>query len=149
MAAVLMLGVVGYSVSGIYVLFGAPDLALTQLLVETLTIALFALVLVKLPRRFGSEPKSLLRGTRMLVATGVGVFATLAAVVISSVSPSRDVADAYIDNAAAAGGNNVVNVILTNFRALDTLGEITVLAAAATGISALVVARKRQGASPQ
>jgi multicomponent Na+:H+ antiporter subunit A len=60
--------------------------------------------------------------------------------VISTVSPDRDVAAAYIDNAAEAGGSNVVNVILTNFRALDTLGEITVLAAAGLGISALVAA---------
>jgi len=147
MAAVLMLGVVGYSVAGIYVLFGAPDLALTQLLVETLTIALFALVLVKLPRSFGSDPKSLARSTRLLVAAAVGLFATLSAVVISSVNPARDVANAYIDKAVDAGGTNVVNIILTNFRALDTLGEITVLAAAATGISALVAARKRRGDS--
>ena len=140
LAAVLLLGTVGYAVAGIYVVFGAPDLALTQLLVETLTIALFAIVLVKLPRRFGTAPMSLTARSRLFVAAAVGVFASLAAVVIATVSPDRDVAAAYIDNAAEAGGSNVVNVILTNFRALDTLGEITVLAAAGIGISALVAA---------
>lgn len=147
LAAVLMLGTVGYSVAGIYVLFGAPDLALTQILVETLTVALFALVLAKLPRRFGVEPRSLSRRVRILVAALVGVFAATAAVVISSVDAPRDVAAAYLENAPEAGGTNVVNVILTNFRALDTLGEITVLAAAALGISALVRAGRKEAAS--
>lgn len=144
LAAVLMLGLVGYSVSGIYVVFGAPDLALTQVLIETLTVALFALVLVRLPRRFGKGPQSLSERTRIAVAAIVGVFAATAAVVITSVDPDRSIANAYIANAEAAGGTNVVNIILTNFRALDTLGEITVLAAAAIGISALVAAGRRR-----
>ena len=65
MAAALLLGVVGYAVAGIYVVFSAPDLALTQLLIETLTVALFALVLVKLPRRFGRSPRSLSLSSRV------------------------------------------------------------------------------------
>jgi multicomponent Na+:H+ antiporter subunit A len=140
LAAVLLLGLVGYAVAGIYVVFGAPDLALTQVLIETLTVALFALVLVKLPRKFGTGPRSLSQRTKILVSALVGGFAATAAVVITSVEPDRLIADQYIANAEAAGGTNVVNVILTNFRALDTLGEITVLAAATIGISALVAA---------
>ena len=144
MAAVILLGTVGYSVTCIYVTFGAPDLALTQLLVETLTLALFAIVLTKLPRRFGSDPASLSPRVRLIVSATVGLFAVVAAVVINSVPVTRDVSRAYIDNALEAGGKNVVNVILTNFRALDTLGEITVLAAAGLGISALVQARRHR-----
>ncbi len=146
LAAVLLLGLVGYAVAGIYVAFGAPDLALTQVLIETLTVALFALVLVKLPRRFGTRPQSISQRTKILVSTLVGAFAATAAVVITSVEPDRTIADAYIANAETAGGTNVVNVILTNFRALDTLGEITVLAAAAVGISALVAAGRERTA---
>lgn len=143
LAAVLSLGAVGYAIAGLFVTFGAPDLALTQLLVETLTVAVFALVLIKLPRRFGVEPASLSRRLRIAVAGAVGVFAALAGVAITTVTPDRSVAEAYVENAVAAGGANVVNVILTNFRALDTLGEITVLAAAALGVGALVAARPR------
>lgn len=143
LAAVLLLGVVGYAVSGIYVVFGAPDLALTQLLIETLTVALFAIVLVRLPRRFGAEPRSLSRRVRLAVAAFVGLFVAGAAVLMTSVQPDRSVADAYIDASVDEGGRNVVNIILTNFRALDTLGEITVLAAAALGIGALVGVRRR------
>ena len=138
MAAALLLGVVGYAIAGIFVVFSAPDLALTQLLVETLTVALFALVLAKLPRLFGRGASALSSPIRIAVAVGVGVFVTIAAGMTSTVQPDRSLTDAYIAESVDAGGTNVVNVILTNFRALDTLGEITVLAAAAIGIVALV-----------
>jgi multicomponent Na+:H+ antiporter subunit A len=138
MAAALLLGVVGYAVAGIYVVFGAPDLALTQVLIETLTVALFALVLVRLPRRFGADPSSLARRARIAISVFVGVFVSAIAVIASSVDHDRTVADRYVELAPDAGGRNVVNVILTNFRAIDTLGEISVLAAAAVGISVLV-----------
>ena len=150
MAAALMLGVVGYAVAGIFVIYSAPDLALTQLLIETLTVALFALVLAKLPRRFGAGPSSLSRAARIAVATFVGVFVTLAALITTTVTPGDTLTDEYVANAPDAGGTNVVNVILTNFRALDTLGEITVLAAAGIGISALVLTgreRRRERSS--
>lgn len=149
MAAVLLLGVVGYAVAGIYTVFGAPDLALTQLLIETLTIALFALVLVRLPRRFGPDPQSVARRTRLAVSVLVGAFVATAAVLASSVEHDRTIADSYVELAPEAGGRNVVNVVLTNFRAIDTLGEITVLAAAAIGISVLVrTARRRTSDLP-
>ena len=138
MAAALMIGVVGYAVAGIYVVFSAPDLALTQLLIETLTVALFALVLAKLPRRFGAEPRSLSRRIRIGVAVLAGAVVMFAALATSAVTPDRSVADDYVALAPDAGGKNVVNVVLTNFRALDTLGEITVLVAAGVGIAALV-----------
>ncbi len=138
MAAALMIGVVGYAIAGIYVVFSAPDLALTQLLIETLTVGLFAFVLAKLPRRFGAEPRSLPFRARIAVALFAGIVVVLAALATSTVVPNRSVADEYIARASDAGGKNVVNVVLTNFRALDTLGEITVLAAAGIGIGALV-----------
>jgi multicomponent Na+:H+ antiporter subunit A len=145
MAAALLLGAVGFAVSGIYVAFGAPDLALTQLLIETFTVALFAFVLSRLPRRFGSDPASLSRRIRIGISVLAGAFVTAAAMLATSTDADRTVARFYTDNAEAAGGRNVVNVILTDFRALDTLGEITVLAAAAIGIAALVgTARSRR-----
>lgn len=144
MAAALLLGLAGYGVAGLYVAFSAPDLALTQLLIETLTIALFAFVLARLPRRFGADPGSLSRSVRVGVALFVGAFMAVAAVFATSVDPARSVAEAYVEEAVNAGGRNVVNVVLTNFRALDTLGEIAVLAAAGLGITALIVSRSRR-----
>jgi multicomponent Na+:H+ antiporter subunit A len=78
------------------------------------------------------------------VAALVGGFAAAAAVLVTAVDHDRSVADQYIALAPEAGGTNVVNIILTNFRALDTLGEITVLAAAAIGVGALVAAGRRK-----
>jgi multicomponent Na+:H+ antiporter subunit A len=142
MAAALLLGAVGFAVAGIFVTFGAPDLALTQLLIETFTVALFAFVLSRLPRRFGADPQSLSRPIRMAVACLAGVFVTSAALLATAATPDRSVAEFYAENAEEAGGRNIVNVILTDFRALDTLGEITVLGAAAIGIGALVLTRR-------
>jgi multicomponent Na+:H+ antiporter subunit A len=142
MAAALMIGVVGYAIAGIFVIFSAPDLALTQLLIETLTVALFALVLAKLPRRFGAEPRSLSLRARIAVALFAGTVITFAALATSTVTPDRSIADDYVALSPEAGGTNVVNIILTNFRALDTLGEITVLVAAGVGIGALVGSRR-------
>ena len=139
MAAALMIGVVGYAVAGIYVVFSAPDLALTQLLIETLTVGLFALVLAKLPRRFG-------RGATVALNPAPGSRWLSSRELLLSWPHSqrpRSCLIAWLPTNTSrglriAGGKNVVNVVLTNFRALDTLGEITVLAAAGIGIGALV-----------
>jgi multicomponent Na+:H+ antiporter subunit A len=146
MAAALLLGAVGFAVAGIFITFGAPDLALTQLLIEAFTVALFAFVLARLPRRFGLEPESLSRSVRIAVSALAGAFVTGAAVLMTAVDANRDIAGYYIGESVPAGGRNVVNVILTDFRALDTLGEITVLATAAIGIGALVGHRVRKRA---
>jgi multicomponent Na+:H+ antiporter subunit A len=74
-----------------------------------------------------------------MVAGFAGVFVALGALITSTVTPDRSLTATYVQQAEDAGGRNVVNIILTNFRALDTLGEITVLAAAAIGITTLVV----------
>ena len=73
----------------------------------------------------------------------VGIFVTTASLRAASIDHDRTIADTYVELAPEAGGENVVNIILTNFRALDTLGEITVLAAAAAGITALVTSARR------
>ncbi len=144
LAAVILLGGVGYSIAGVFVLFGAPDLALTLLLVETVTVAVFAFVLGRLPRRFEEQPWRLGRAMRAGVALVVGGFVTAAALVTNGIRTAPPVADVYVELAPDAGGRNVVNVILTDFRALDTLGEITVIAAAAVGIGALVMRTRTQ-----
>jgi multicomponent Na+:H+ antiporter subunit A len=139
LAAVILLGAVGYAIAGVFVLFGAPDLALTLLLVETVTVAVFAFVLGRLPRRFEEQPWRIGRALRAGVALLVGGFVTAAALATNGIRTAPPVSEVYADLAPEAGGRNVVNVILTDFRALDTLGEITVIAAAAIGVGALVM----------
>jgi len=144
--AVAVLGVVGFVVALLYVLYGGPDLAITQLLVETLTVALVVLVFRRLPRAFRVVGRARQAGAGG-AAVAVGV---LAAAATYAFTGRRDISAAglYFLRAGPdeAGGRNVVNTILVDFRALDTLGEIAVLAAAALGVLALLAAaRPAQG----
>ena len=139
---VMLLGAIGYGVAVLFMIHGAPDLALTQLLIETLALVIFVLVLRHLPERF--EPVRWRFGNvvRLVVAASVGLFVAIFALQATSFARSDHVSTAFIARALPeGGGRNVVNVILTDFRALDTLGEITVLAVAAMGIASLVLAR--------
>lgn len=137
-AVVILLGGVGYGVAGLYALLGGPDLSLTQLLVETLAIALFAFVLRHLPARFPKPVTA--RLPRVVVALGVGAFIFAGGLVANSVRSGSAVSEFYLtESVPEAAGSNVVNVILVDFRAFDTLGEITVLVAAALGAAGLIV----------
>jgi multicomponent Na+:H+ antiporter subunit A len=143
--AVLLLGAVGYGVAVLFVLQGAPDLALTQLLVETLVLVIFVLVLRHLPERFEPAGWRLGRGLRLAVSGGVGVFVGAFALIAASARRADPTSAEMIERALPdGGGRNVVNVILTDFRAFDTLGEITVLLVAALGIASLVSATGRR-----
>ncbi|MDQ4144365.1 MAG: DUF4040 domain-containing protein, partial [Actinomycetota bacterium] len=137
-AAVALLAIAGFLVGVLYVLLGAPDLVLTQLLVETLTVVLLVLVLRHLPRPFAAVSRQ-----RKWVAASVAAVTGLVAGAATYVHTGRRGLSApgeyYLESARSeAGGDNVVNTILVDFRALDTLGEITVLATAIIGIVALV-----------
>jgi multicomponent Na+:H+ antiporter subunit A len=148
LSAVAALGVVGYGVALIYAMFGAPDLAMTQILVETLTLVLFVLVVYHLPR-FETISPPWRRTVDALFAGAAGVVITLL-VLASLTSPQqRTVSDWLAQNALRAEGRNVVNVILVDFRAMDTFGEIVVLAVAAVGVYALMrlIPRKQKGGS--
>ena len=149
--AVLNLGAVGYGVAVLFVLQGGPDLALTQFLVETLSLVLFVFVLRRLPATFTRHPAQLSQTVRLGVALSVGVFVTLAVLMTSQARTAAPASQAYLDQALPeGGGRNVVNVILVDFRGFDTLGEITVLAVAAMGIASLVLAgRSRATRRPQ
>jgi multicomponent Na+:H+ antiporter subunit A len=149
-AAVLFVGGVGYGVAVLFMVQGAPDLALTQFLVETLTLVVFVLVLRHLPERFEPGPRRLGEGARWVIAGGMGVFVAGFVVVAASARTAAPVSDEHIARALPdGGGRNVVNVILTDFRGLDTLGEVTVLSVAGLGIASLVAAgRRTRKASP-
>jgi multicomponent Na+:H+ antiporter subunit A len=142
----LFLGMVGYSMAALFVAQGAPDLALTQVAIETLSTVLFVLVLRRLPDRFETTRGAARRAVRIAVATVVGGLVFLFTLSAAGVHPATDVSDAMIAQAhPEGGGRNVVNVILVDIRAFDTLGEMTVLTAAAIGTVALARAGRRPG----
>ncbi len=136
--ALILLSAVGVGVSLLFAAFSAPDLVLTQLAVEVVSIVLLLLVLYLLPRSTPSERRPGMHVLRMGLAVTLGV---AAAVLVHGmlVNPVESIAQYYVDNAVpGGGGHNVVNVILVDFRGFDTLGEITVLAVAAVGIGTLL-----------
>jgi multicomponent Na+:H+ antiporter subunit A len=139
MAAVLSLGVVGYGVAVMYALLGAPDLAMTQFAVETLTVVIFVLVFSRL-RGFGDLSSRFVKIRDAFVAIAAGaVVMTLVLFIGASGTTSR--LSTYFAGAAPrlAHGFNVVNVILVDFRGFDTLGETTVLVTVAIGVRALLL----------
>ncbi len=138
LVAVLMLGLVGLITSLLFARFSAPDLALTQLLVEIATVILLLLAMYFLPQTTPAVSNWYRRGRDALIAAlaGLGV-AVLCYVMLSR--PTDSVSAFYLaESKPGGGGTNVVNVILVDFRALDTLGEITVLGIAAVGILAMI-----------
>ncbi|HZP88187.1 MAG TPA: monovalent cation/H+ antiporter subunit A [Burkholderiales bacterium] len=140
LAAVVVLSVVGLGVSMIFVYFSAPDLALTQLSVETVSILLLLLALNYLPQRVPRDIR-LDRALRHFLLAGIagGGAGWLTWVMVSR--PFASISDYFVANAVPqGGGRNVVNVILVDFRAFDTYGEITVIAVAALGIAAMLSA---------
>lgn len=144
-AAVLMLGGVGYAIAIMFVIQGAPDLALTQFLIETLALVIFFLVLRRLPRHFRHLRWPLGQNVRRGVAVLVGVVVFCFALVTSSYQAGPSVSEQYLVEAPAeAEGSNVVNVILVDFRGWDTFGEITVLCVATLGVAGLVLATRRR-----
>ncbi len=148
-AAALMLGAVGYAMAGLYVVQGAPDLALTQFAIETLSTVLFVLVLRFLPRSWRHNSPAIAAPMRIAVAVAVGVavfvFALSASNARSDVT-EPSMSETMIENALPKGkGHNVVNVILVDFRGWDTMGEITVLLVAAVGAVSLARPGRRRG----
>ena len=138
LTAIILLGLVGYAIALLFVAFGAPDLAMTQFLVETLTVILVALVLIRLPG-FRQRSSTVTRARDWVVAVSVGVVVTVLLLAITSTPLSMHLSEFFATRSVPeAYGRNVVNVILVDFRGVDTMGEITVLAAAAVGIIALL-----------
>ncbi len=146
-AAALMLGAVGYAMAGFYVAQGAPDLALTQFAIETLSTVLFVLVLRYLPATWTHRAPAIAAPMRIGVSVFVGVaifvFALVASGARGDVSGPQQ-SEAMVENALTKGkGHNIVNVILVDFRGWDTMGEITVLLVAAIGAVSLARSGRR------
>ncbi|WP_024795840.1 Na+/H+ antiporter subunit A [Tomitella biformata] len=153
LAAVLMIGFTGYGMAMIFALHGAPDLALTQFLVETLLLVVFVLVLRKLPPEAAPRVEThralaTFRSMRVAVSVLVGTMIALLGAYAINARTAAPIS-ALLPEAAydRGGGKNVVNVLLVDIRAWDTLGEVSVLLVAATGVASLVFRHRRFGAA--
>jgi multicomponent Na+:H+ antiporter subunit A len=138
LTAIVAMGVIGYSIALIFVDFGAPDLAMTQFVIETMTVILFVLIIYRLPRykRFASSKTRLAHG---LLAAVSGCLMTVLVLAVLSVQRGSRLSDFFRENSLVmAHGRNIVNVIIVDFRGLDTLGEITVLGLAGAGAYTLL-----------
>jgi len=144
--AVCALGVAGAVIAIIFLNHGAPDLALTQLLVETLTVIIVSVILLRLPGLGRAGGKS--RGRKCFdaaLALSAGALITTLALAMLATPLDRSITKFYEQNSyLAAHGRNIVNVILVDFRSLDTLGEIIVVASAALAGFALIQRRGRK-----
>ncbi|MBN2906290.1 MAG: DUF4040 domain-containing protein [Rhodobacteraceae bacterium] len=139
-AAIAALGVVGIGTALVFIVFSAPDVAITQLLVETLVVVLVALALLRLP----ALPRDRFRPAHAALATGLGATVTLVLLAVLSAPLDRRLTN-YFEAASwpEAYGRNIVNVILVDFRALDTFGEVAVVVIAA--LSAYALLRTTEG----
>lgn len=148
--AVILVGVTGVGMSALFAFQGAPDLALTQILVEVVTLVAFVLVLRRLPARLGERHGTSHRLVRALIGVGVGVLMAVVAVVSLGARTELPISLEWPELAYEdAHGLNVVNVALVDLRGWDTMGELSVIIAAATGVASLVFISTRTDNLPR
>src|SRR4029453_14165203 len=142
--AVLMVSVTGYGIALMFALQGAPDLALTQMLVETIVLVAFVLAMRSLPAELRDRTGGRLRVIRVIVGAAFGITMIFVAIYAMGARVATPVSLEFPRLAYEGGGGlNVVNVTLVDIRAWDTFGEISVLAVAATGVASLIFVRSR------
>lgn len=141
---VILVSATGYGLSILFALGGAPDLALTQSLIETISLIVFVLVLRRLPARHTDNIDNIPAWLRWTIAIAVAVALGLITLIAmgARVAPSDGVLFPSLTR-PGGHGDNVVNVTLVDLRGWDTMGELSVLIAAATGVASLVYLRAR------
>lgn len=143
LAAVASMGVVGFAFCLLFLFYSAPDLAMTQFSVDTLTVILFVLVLYKLPKYLPLS-KNVLRLEHGFLSIAFGSLISVLVLKVLQEEKSTEISSFYAENSyLLAKGKNVVNVILVDFRGIDTLVEISVLIVAALGVFSLLKLRIR------
>lgn len=148
LSAIAVLGIEGALLSLVFALFGAPDLAFTQLMIEVIALVLFVLAFHFLPDAFVTPIQRRSRLADIALSAGAGIALTLLILAARSNPIGQSISPWFIENAVPIGqGHNVVNVILVDFRGMDTQGEITVLVIAAMGVAALL--RLRPSGQPR
>jgi multicomponent Na+:H+ antiporter subunit A len=148
LAAVAVTGVVGYGVALIFLLFSAPDLAFTQFMVETLVVVILVLVLMRLPLEGRIRRTAVGRWRDRLIAVASGTTITLLLLAVTQGPFDARLSEYFAETSVViAHGHNIVNVILVDFRALDTLGEIFVVTTAGLSAFALIRLAMRRSAT--
>lgn len=141
---VVLVSVTGLGMVALFATSGAPDLALTQVLVETVTMVTFALVLRRLPARLGEHNAQVSRLPRALLAASAGLVMACITIVATQARIHEPISTAFKKLAYELGhGTNIVNVALVDLRGWDTMGELSVLVVAATGVASLVFINHR------
>ncbi|ELZ03474.1 hydrogen gas-evolving membrane-bound hydrogenase subunit E [Natrialba asiatica] len=143
-AGILTLSILGFMIAIFYILASAPDLALTQLVVETLVLVIFLLVVEEIPEYYQVSLGRVARDAVLSVLVGATAFITVLLTTDARPAGESAIARYYTEHAVPeGGGQNIVNVILVDFRSFDTLGELVVIAVAAISILTLIVMRSR------
>ncbi|WP_127794554.1 Na+/H+ antiporter subunit A [Agromyces sp. LHK192] len=149
MTAVLLVSVTGYGLVLLFGMSGAPDLALTQALVETIVIVVFVLVLRRLPKQIAQQHPPVHRAARITIGVLSGAVMGVIGFIALGARVEPTIAGGLPALAIEAHGKNIVNVMLVDLRAWDTLGEIAVLVAVATGVASLLFVSGRTGGAPR
>lgn len=138
LVTIVTLGVVGVGLALFFQFFGAPDLSMTQILVETLTVVLFVVILTRLPM-FRSFSEKVVEYKQLTFSLAFGAVMTVTIWLITSQPMDPHFKQWYAENAVPLGkGRNIVNVILVDFRSMDTYGEAIVIGIAAVGVLGLL-----------
>ncbi|MFC7330094.1 hydrogen gas-evolving membrane-bound hydrogenase subunit E [Marinactinospora rubrisoli] len=145
--ALILISALGFGIAGLFVLHGAPDLALTLVLVETLTTIILVFVLRRLPATFNVRPNGWGKRGTLALCVAAGSFVATSLWLMTAARTSAPISRQFAEHAEEAGGHNLVNVILADFRALDTFGEIVVLATSAVAVASLVLLNRRDRAA--
>src|SRR5690625_4031556 len=146
LTAILLHGVLGFSIAMCFVMFRAPDLALTQLVIETVTTVLFLLCFYFLPKWKTSSKKKNIDLKRLSLAITVGLVFTLTALAVNGERLFTTISTYFEKAYELTGGKNIVNTILADFRAFDTMLEVIFLFIAGIGVFSLIKIRQRKGA---
>ena len=146
-AAILILGITGYGVTILFVLYRAPDLALTQLVIETISISLFLLCFYHFPKLKQRKESAKTKSVNLLISAGFGLLMTVIGISAYSSNAFNKISDYFIETSLPiGGGKNIVNVILVDMRGIDTLFEITVLGIAGLTVFGLIKLRNNKEA---
>ncbi|MBA2500970.1 MAG: putative monovalent cation/H+ antiporter subunit A [Chitinophagaceae bacterium] len=138
LAAIAAMGVIGYCICLVFIFYSAPDLAMTQFTIDTLTVILFLLVMYRLPK-YVLYTNKLIRIRDAIISLIFGTLITLLALEVHHEPTNKETTRFYAENSyALAKGKNIVNVILVDFRGMDTMIEIIVLSISALGVFALL-----------
>ncbi|WP_248510825.1 Na+/H+ antiporter subunit A [Sporosarcina sp. NCCP-2222] len=143
--AILLNGVLGYSIAILFVVLRAPDLALTQIVVETVTTVLFLLCFYFLPEWKREDTKRSTKLVNGFIAVAVGSIVTILALMVQGNKLFTSISFYFEDAYRLAGGKNIVNTILGDFRAFDTMLEVVVLFIAGIGVFSLIKLKAKKG----